>query len=62
MNRIASLSRVSAQAILNWIRTLAKSYQEKPEPTGKTIILELDEMWHDLKNKRHKLWLRKTLD
>ncbi len=62
MNRIAFLLRVSAQAILNWIRTLAKQYQEKPEPTGKTIILELDEMWHYLKKKRHKLWIWKALD
>jgi len=52
MNRIAFLLRVSAQAVLNWIRTFAKEHQEKPEPTGRTIILELDEMWHYLKNKR----------
>jgi transposase-like protein len=40
MNRIAFLLRVSAQAVLNWIRTLAQTYQEKPEPTGRGIILE----------------------
>ena len=26
------------------------------------IILELDKMWHDLKKKRHKLWIWKALD
>jgi IS1 family transposase/transposase-like protein len=62
MSRSAFLPRVSAQAILTWIRTLAKQYQEKPEPTGKTLILELDEMWHDLQKKRHKLWIWKALD
>jgi insertion element IS1 protein InsB len=29
---------------------------------GKTIVLELDEMWHDLKTKRQKLWIWKALD
>jgi transposase-like protein len=62
MNRIAFLLRVSAQAVLNWIRTLAQTYQEKPEPTGRSIILELDEMWHDVKKKRQKLWIWKALD
>jgi transposase-like protein len=62
MNRIAFLLRVSAQAVLTWIRTLAQQYQEKPEPSGRTIVLELDEMWHYLKTKRHKLWIWKALD
>ena len=62
MNRIAFLLRVSAQAVLTWIRAFAKQYKEKPEPTGRMIILELDKMWHDLKKKRHKLWIWKALD
>jgi transposase len=52
MNRIAFLLRVSAQAVLTWIRALAQHYQEKPEPIGRTIVLELDEMSHYLKNER----------
>jgi hypothetical protein len=62
MHRIAFLLRVSAQAVLNWIRALAKEYKEKPEPTGRTIVLELDEMWHYVKKKRQKLWIGKALD
>jgi len=62
MNRIAFLLQVSVQAVLNWIRTFAKAHEEKPEPTGKTIVLELDEMWHYLKKKRQKLWIWKALD
>jgi insertion element IS1 protein InsB len=62
MNRIAFLLHVSAQAVLNWIRTLAQKFQEKPEPTGRSIILERDEMWHDVKKKRQKLWIWKALD
>jgi insertion element IS1 protein InsB len=62
MNRIACLLRVSAQAVLTWIRDLATDYYEKPEPTGRTIVLQLDEMWHYLKKKRHKLWIWKAVD
>ena len=62
MNRIAFLIRVSAQAVLNWIQAFAREHTEKPEPTGRTIVLELDEMWHYLKKKRQKLWIWKALD
>jgi insertion element IS1 protein InsB len=62
MNRIAFLLQVSVQAVLNWIRTFAKAHEEKPEPAGKTIVLQLDEMWHYLKKKRQKLWIWKALD
>ena len=62
MHRIAFLLRVSTQAVLTWIRDLATAYYEKPEPTGRTIVLQLDEMWHYLTNKRGKLWMRKALD
>ena len=62
MNRIAFLSRVSVQSVLNWIRAFAKDHYEKPEPTGKIIALELDEMWHYVQKKRKKLWIWKALD
>jgi insertion element IS1 protein InsB len=62
MHRIAFLLRVSAQSVLNWLRIFAQEHYEKPEPTGNAIILELDEMWHYLKNKRRKLWIWKALD
>jgi len=62
MHRIAFLLRVSAQSVLNWLRTFAQEHYEKPEPTGRVIILELDEMWHYLKQKRRKLWIWKALD
>jgi len=62
MNRIAFLLQVSAQAVLNWIRAFATEHSKKPEPRGKTMVLELDEMWHYLTRKRRKLWIRKVLD
>jgi insertion element IS1 protein InsB len=62
MHRIAFLLRVSAQAVLTWIRDLATAYYAKPEPSGRTIVLELDEMGHYLKTKRSQLWIWKALD
>jgi insertion element IS1 protein InsB len=62
MNRIAFLLRVSAQAVLNGIRAVARAHEKKPEPTGNTIVLELDERWHYLKKKRRQLWIWKALD
>jgi transposase-like protein len=62
MNRIAFLLQVSVQSVLNWLRTFAKAYEAKPEPTGKIVVLALDEMWHYLKKKRQKLWIWEALD
>ena len=62
MHRLSFLLRVSAQSVLNWLRTFAQEHYEKPEPTGKAIILELDEMWHYLTHKRRQLWIWKALD
>ena len=58
----AFLLRVSAQSVLNCLRTFAQEHYEKLEPTSRAIILELDERWHDLKQKRRKLWIWKALD
>ena len=62
MHRIAFLLRVSVQSVLNWIRAFATAHYEKPEPTGRRIVLQLDEMWHYMKKKRQKLWIWKALD
>jgi insertion element IS1 protein InsB len=37
-------------------------HDEKPDPTGRTIILELEEMWRYIKKKWQKLWIWKALD
>jgi len=62
MNRIGTLPRVSAQSVLNGIRAFAREHYEKPEPTRKAIILELEKMWHYLKNRRHEFWIWKALE
>ena len=61
MPRIAFLLQVAAQAVLNWIRAVAKDHCEKPKPRGRTLVLHLDAMWHYLKNKRQKVWIWKAL-
>ena len=62
MHRIVFLLRVSAQAVLTWRRDMAQDYYEKPEPTGRTIALQRDEMGHSLRKKRCTLWIWKALD
>jgi transposase len=49
MNALAKMFGVWASTILTWIRRYAADYAEKPAPSGKAIVLEIDEMWHFLK-------------
>jgi hypothetical protein len=49
-------------SVINWIRAFAKTHSEKPDSTGKLIVLELDEMGHYVKKKQQKLWIWKALD
>jgi insertion element IS1 protein InsB len=62
VTRLALLLRVSAQSVRHWLRAFATAHDEQPEPTGRTSVLERDEMGHSLKNKRQKLWIWKALD
>ena len=49
MNRTAKLLRVSTPTIQAWLEQFAAAYAHKPEPEGRAVGIELDEMWHDLK-------------
>ena len=49
MNRTAKLLGVSTPTVQAWIEQLAKAYAHKPEPEGRAVVIELDEMWHYLK-------------
>jgi hypothetical protein len=62
MNALAKMFGVQTSSILKWIRKFAKEHYEKPEPQGKAIIMELDEMWHYVKKNdanygSGKLWI-----
>ena len=37
---------VSAQSVMRWVRDHAREHCPKPEPTGRAVVVELDEMWH----------------
>src|SRR3954468_10677771 len=49
MNRPAQLLGVSTPAIQAWLEQFSAAYAQKPEPEGRAVAIELDEMWHDLK-------------
>ena len=62
MNRTAKLLGVSTPTVMAWIEQFAGVFAQKPEPEGRAVVVELDEMWHFLKKKRHKLWVWKARD
>src|SRR3954467_2927827 len=49
MNRTAQLLGVSTPTIQAWLEQFAAAYAQKPEPEGRAVGIELDEMWHYLK-------------
>ena len=51
MNRTAKLLGVSTPSVMTWIEQFAKDHAPKPEPEGRALIVELDEMWHYLKKR-----------
>ena len=49
MNRTAQLLGVATPTIQAWLEQFAAAYAQKPEPEGRAVVIELDEMWHYLK-------------
>ena len=52
MNRTAKLLGVSTPSVMTRIERFAEAYAQKPEPEGRAVVVELDEMWHYLKKSR----------
>src|SRR3954453_23414786 len=52
MNRTAKLLGVSTPSVQAWIERFAEVYARKPEPEGRAVAVELDEMWHFPKKSR----------
>jgi transposase len=52
MNRTAKLPGVSTPGGMTWIERFAEVYAQKPEPEGRAVVVELDEMWRYLKKSR----------
>jgi transposase len=57
MNRTAQLLGVSTPTIQAWLEQFAAAYAQKPEPEGRAVVIELDEMGHYLKKVRTPLGL-----
>ncbi len=49
MNRTAKLLGVSTPTVQAWLEQFAAAYAQKPEPEGRAVVIELDEMWHYLR-------------
>jgi len=45
----AKLLGVSTPSVMAWIEQFAEVFAQKPEPEGRAVVVELDEMWHFLK-------------
>ena len=52
MNRTAKLPGVATPTVQAWIERFAAAFAEKPEPSGRAVVIELDEVWHFLKESR----------
>jgi hypothetical protein len=51
---------VRVGSVLKWIRRDAIDHGEKPAPTGKATVMEVDEMWHFLKKTAQSLDLERS--
>jgi transposase len=52
MNRTAKLLGVSTPTVMARIERFAEVYARKPEPEGRAVVVEPDEMWHFLEKSR----------
>ena len=52
LRTIGRLLKVSAAAVLKWVRQYAFENYEKPSPNASAVVVELDEMWHYLHVKK----------
>ena len=44
MNRTAKLLGVSTPTVQDWLERFAQAYAQKPEPEGRALVIEPDEM------------------
>src|SRR3954469_8169331 len=51
LNRTAKPLGVSTPSVMTWIERFAEPSAQKPEPEGRAVAVELDEMWHFLKKR-----------
>ena len=49
---IGKFLNVSARSVFMWVKKFAENNYTKPIPTGDSVIIELDEMWHFIHSKK----------
>ena len=52
MRTISKIVKTDLHAVYRWIRKFAEINYEKPEPKSDAVVVELDEMWHYIKDKK----------
>ena len=52
MNAISKMLDTAPSTLLKWIRNFSNQHAHPPEPQTDAVVLELDEMWHYLKEKK----------
>lgn len=52
LRTIGRLLKVTATAVLKWVRQYAIENYDKPKPQCNAVVVELDEMWHYLNAKK----------
>ena len=52
MRTIAKIVKTDVHAVYRWIRKFAEENYEKPKPKSEAVVVELDEMWHFIKDKK----------
>ena len=49
---IAKFLKVSATAVIKWVKKFAEDNYSKPVPPSDSVVIELDEMWHFVGSKK----------
>ena len=52
MRTISKIVKTDLHAVYRWIRDFAEKNYEKPVPQESGVVVELDEMWHYLEDKK----------
>jgi hypothetical protein len=57
---LSKMFGVHTSSILAWSRRVATGHSVKPDPIGKAIVMQIDEMWHFLKKTLQALDLKRS--
>lgn len=58
---IAKFSKVNVHSVFVWVKKFAENNYSEPAPTGDSLVIELDGMWHFLRSKKDKFGFGKLI-